>query len=94
MCNCNITSKSEKNMFPTHYIWLGAAIVSEVAGSAFLAKSEQFSRLVPTAMVVAFYGFAFYGLGQARKGLPLGGRLSHMGRARHRPDSAARRVRF
>ncbi|RYH20476.1 MAG: QacE family quaternary ammonium compound efflux SMR transporter, partial [Alcaligenaceae bacterium] len=28
----------------TPYIWLGTAIVAEVAGSAFLARSEQFSR--------------------------------------------------
>jgi len=63
--------KFEKNMVPLHYVWLGAAIISEVAGSVFLAKSEQFSRLVPTALVVVFYGFAFYGLGQALKGLPL-----------------------
>ena len=56
----------------TSYIWLGAAIIAEVAGSAFLARSEQFSRLVPTGMVIIFYGFAFYGLAQALKGLPLG----------------------
>lgn len=70
--DCKINHiKQEKNMLATHYIWLGAAIVSEVAGSAFLARSEQFSRLIPTALVVVFYGFAFYGLGQALKGLPL-----------------------
>lgn len=58
-------------MLATPYIWLGAAIVAEVAGSAFLARSEQFSRLVPTGLVIVFYGFAFYGLAQALKGLPL-----------------------
>ncbi|OEC33765.1 small multidrug resistance pump [Pseudomonas cuatrocienegasensis] len=59
-------------MLATPYIWLGTAIVAEVAGSAFLARSEQFSRLVPTGLVIVFYGFAFYGLAQALKGLPLG----------------------
>ncbi|WP_057419773.1 DMT family transporter, partial [Pseudomonas syringae] len=29
-------------------------------------------RLVPTGLVIVFYGFAFYGLAQALKGLPLG----------------------
>lgn len=59
-------------MFPLSYAWLAAAICAEVAGSAFLVKSEQFSRLVPSAMVVVFYGFAFYGLAQALKSMPLG----------------------
>ncbi|RYH28363.1 MAG: QacE family quaternary ammonium compound efflux SMR transporter [Alcaligenaceae bacterium] len=58
-------------MPPTHSLWLGAAIVAEVAGSAFLARSEQFSRVLPTTLVVVFYGFAFYGLAQALKGFPL-----------------------
>jgi len=60
------------NVLATSYLWLGAAIVAEVAGSAFLARSEQFSRLIPTGLVIVFYGFAFYGLAQALKGLPLG----------------------
>lgn len=59
-------------MFPLSYAWLAASICAEVAGSAFLVKSEQFSRLVPSAMVVVFYGFAFYGLAQALKSMSLG----------------------
>ena len=59
-------------MFPLHYLWLAAAICAEVAGSAFLVKSEQFSRVVPSVLVIVFYGFAFYGLAQALKSMPLG----------------------
>ena len=59
-------------MFPLHYLWLSAAICAEVAGSAFLVKSEQFSRVVPSVLVIVFYGFAFYGLAQALKSMPLG----------------------
>jgi small multidrug resistance pump len=59
-------------MFQLSYVWLAAAICSEVAGSAFLVRSEQFSRLVPSAFVVGFYAFAFYGLSQALKSMPLG----------------------
>ncbi|MCS3361704.1 multidrug efflux SMR transporter [Xanthomonas translucens pv. translucens] len=65
-------TEQENDMFPTPYLWLGAAIVAEVAGSAFLARSQQFSRLVSTLLVIVFYGFAFYGLAQALKGLSLG----------------------
>ncbi|MBD8528895.1 MULTISPECIES: multidrug efflux SMR transporter [unclassified Massilia] len=59
-------------MFQLSYVWLALAICAEVAGSAFLAKSEQFSRLVPSGLVVFFYGLAFYGLSQALKNMPLG----------------------
>jgi small multidrug resistance pump len=59
-------------MFPLHYLWLAAAICAEVAGSAFLVKSEQFSRVLPSVLVIIFYGFAFYGLAQALKSMPLG----------------------
>jgi small multidrug resistance pump len=59
-------------MFPSSYVWLAAAICSEVAGSTFLVRSEQFSRLVPSILVVVFYGFAFFGLAQALKSMPLG----------------------
>ena len=52
---------------------LAAAIVLEVIGTTFLQKSEQFSKLVPTAAMVLFYVASFYLLSQALKGLPLGG---------------------
>ncbi|EHS48906.1 small multidrug resistance protein [Rhizobium sp. PDO1-076] len=51
---------------------LAAAIVLEVIGTTFLQKSEQFSKLVPTAAMVLFYVASFYLLSQALKGLPLG----------------------
>ncbi|CBJ35908.1 DMT family transporter [Ralstonia solanacearum] len=54
------------------YGWLAAAIVSEVLGTTFLAKSEQFSRMGPAAATVLFYTASFYFLSQALKGLPLG----------------------
>ncbi|AMP40390.1 DMT family transporter [Ralstonia solanacearum] len=54
------------------YGWLAAAIVSEVMGTTFLAKSEQFSRMGPATATVLFYTASFYFLSQALKGLPLG----------------------
>lgn len=54
------------------YSSLAAAIVLEVIGTTFLQKSEQFSKLVPTAAMVLFYVASFYLLSQALKGLPLG----------------------
>lgn len=54
------------------YGWLSGAIVSEVLGTTFLQKSEQFSRIVPTLATVVFYVVSFYMLSQALKGIPLG----------------------
>ncbi|GGE09618.1 small multidrug resistance pump [Gemmobacter megaterium] len=51
---------------------LGVAIVLEVAGSSFLLKSEQFSRLVPSAMTLILYALAFYMLSFALRHIPLG----------------------
>lgn len=54
------------------YASLFLAIVCEVTGSAYLQRSEQFSRLVPSVMTVIFYGCSFYLLSQALKAVPLG----------------------
>ena len=54
------------------YAWLSGAIASEVLGTAFLQKSEQFSRLVPSLLMAVFYAASFYFLSHALKSLPLG----------------------
>lgn len=51
---------------------LALAICSEVTGSAFLQKSEQFTRLGPTLIMVVFFIASFFFLSQALKELPLG----------------------
>lgn len=56
----------------TAYAALALAIICEVTGSAFLQKSEQFSRLMPTMLMVAFFLASFFFLSQALKMIPLG----------------------
>lgn len=56
----------------TAYIALSLAIVLEVTGSTFLQKSEQFTRVWPTAAMALCYVASFYALSQALKVLPLG----------------------
>jgi small multidrug resistance pump len=51
---------------------LALAIVSEVIGTAFLQKSEQFTRLAPTLVMAVFYAGSFFFLSQALKMVPLG----------------------
>jgi len=54
------------------YLALGAAILCEVVGTSFLQKSEQFSKLAPTAIMAVFYILSFWLLSVALKSLPLG----------------------
>lgn len=54
------------------YGLLALAIISEVIGSAFLVKSEGFTKLGPSSTVVLLYVIAFYLLSQVIKVIPLG----------------------
>jgi small multidrug resistance pump len=54
------------------YLLLFVAIVAEVVATSALKASENFTRLVPSAMVVAGYGVAFTCLSMTLKTLPLG----------------------
>lgn len=54
------------------YLALGVAIVLEVAGTAALQASQQFTRLVPTAMMIVCYLACFYFLSLALRVIPVG----------------------
>ena len=54
------------------YGYLAVAIVCEVIGTMFLAKSAQFTRLLPTLTMAALYAISFYLLTQTLKTIPLG----------------------
>lgn len=54
------------------WIILTIAIVAEVIATSALRASHGFSRLVPSAVVVAGYGVAFYCLSLTLKNLPVG----------------------
>ena len=54
------------------YGFLAIAIVSEVTGATFLAKSEGFSKPLPTIITMICFGIAFYLLSQVVKIIPLG----------------------
>ena len=54
------------------YALLACAIITEVTGSAFLVKSEGFTKLVPSLAVVVLFSVAFYLLSQVIKVIPLG----------------------
>lgn len=55
-----------------HWTLLAIAIVAEVIATSALKSSEGFSRWLPTTVVVAGYGLAFYCLSLALKSIPVG----------------------
>lgn len=57
---------------PAHVLALIGAIIAEVIGTSALQASQQFTRLVPSAIVVIGYGVAFYLLAIALRTLPVG----------------------
>jgi len=54
------------------YLYLAIAIVSEVVGTAALKASEEFTRLVPSLVVVVGYALAFYFLTLTLRTIPVG----------------------
>jgi small multidrug resistance pump len=54
------------------YGLLFLAIVLEVIGTTALQMSQQFTRLLPTAVVVICYAAAFYVLSLTLKSIPVG----------------------
>ncbi|MHA6344965.1 DMT family transporter [Roseivivax sp. CAU 1761] len=54
------------------YAMLAAAIVAEVVATSALARSENFTRLWPSAITVLGYGLAFYFLSYPIRVLPTG----------------------
>lgn len=56
----------------TVYLMLALAILSEVTGSTFLAKSDGFSKPIPTIITVVCFIIAFFLLSQVVKTIPLG----------------------
>ena len=54
------------------WLFLAIAIVSEVIATSALKASEGFTRLAPSAVVVAGYGVAFYCLALTLRTIPIG----------------------
>ncbi|MBL0945917.1 MAG: QacE family quaternary ammonium compound efflux SMR transporter [Hydrogenophaga sp.] len=59
-------------MSATTYLYLGIAIVAEVAATTALKASDGFTRLLPSIGVVIGYAIAFYCLALTLRTLPVG----------------------
>jgi len=54
------------------YLFLAIAIIAEVAATSALKASEEFTRLVPSVIVIVGYGIAFYLLTLVLRVMPIG----------------------
>jgi small multidrug resistance pump len=54
------------------YQYLAIAIVAEVVGTSALKASREFTNLMPSLVVVAGYGVAFYFMTLALRSIPVG----------------------
>jgi small multidrug resistance pump len=54
------------------YVYLAIAIIAEVIATGALKASEEFTRLVPSTLVVVGYAVAFYFLSLVLKTIPVG----------------------
>lgn len=54
------------------YLYLAIAIVAEVIGTSALKAAEGFTRPLPSLLVVAGYGTAFYFLSLVLRTIPVG----------------------
>ena len=54
------------------YIYLAIAIVAEVVATSALKASSEFSKLLPSLVVVVGYGISFYLMAMVLRTMPIG----------------------
>ena len=54
------------------YFYLAIAIIAEVAATSALKASAEFTRLVPSLIVIVGYGIAFYCMTLVLRSIPVG----------------------
>ncbi len=56
----------------TAYLYLAIAIVAEVIATSALKASQEFTKLLPSFLVIIGYGIAFYLMTLALRTIPVG----------------------
>ena len=57
---------------PLHFVYLFFAVIAETIGTSALQASQQFTRPLPSVVVVVAYALAFYLLSLTLKTMPVG----------------------
>lgn len=55
-----------------HWLYLGIAIIAEIAATSALKSADGFTRLWPSLLVISGYMIAFYFLSLTLRSIPLG----------------------
>ncbi len=55
-----------------NYFYLALAIIAEVIATSSLKSSNEFTKLIPSAVVIIGYGISFYLLALALRSIPVG----------------------
>ena len=57
---------------PKHFLFLLFAVIAETIGTSALQASQQFTRIVPSILVIASYAISFYLLSLTLRYMPVG----------------------
>ena len=57
---------------PAHYLYLILAVAAETIGTTALQASKEFTRLMPSVIVVVSYALSFYLLALTLRFMPVG----------------------
>ena len=69
---CWLDKISREEYMKAAYIYLAVAIVAEVVATSALKASEEFTRWIPSLIVVIGYGAAFYYMTLVLRSIPIG----------------------
>lgn len=71
---CLVNGNLVIDMSPSNFAFLNLllAIIFEVIGSAYMQKSEQFTKFWPSLSVIACYCISFYAMSHTLKYIPMG----------------------
>ena len=57
---------------PKHFVYLMLAVLAETIGTTALQASHQFTRLLPSVLLIVAYAISFYLLSLTLKFMPVG----------------------
>lgn len=59
-------------MFNVGFLWLALSISGEVAGTSLIKKTNGFSKLGPSTLVICAYSLCYFALTRAMSTIPVG----------------------
>ncbi len=68
----HIAVQSTHSLMLKSWLFLFAAIICEVIATAFIKVSEEFTKVVPSAVVIIGYALSFYLWSWVLEGIPVG----------------------